>query len=412
MRFTNSLKISVGGLRTNKSRSALTILGIVIGITAIILVMSISQSATDLILAQVQGIGSRTITVEPGREPRGPSEFGAIFTTSLKDREVEAIKNPALVRGVQDVTPTVIGSVTILFRGETKNANLLGTTPSILNVFKIQPEQGSFFTATDVRSRASVVVIGSEVKKELFGPSDAVGEIIKVGIRNFKVIGVFAPLGQKGFFNIDEQVMIPVSTAQQYILGINHYNFILVSAESEAMVERAARDIRLTLRELHNITDPEKDDFHVTTQADIVERVGTITGILTALLVAVAAISLIVGGIGIMNIMLVSVTERTREIGLRKAVGATRKDILTQFLLESVMLTLVGGAVGIVFGAALSFAASIALSHFLEIAWSFSFPVSAAILGFGVAAAVGLVFGIYPARQASLKNPIEALRYE
>ena len=412
MRFTNSLKISVGGLRTNKSRSALTILGIVIGITAIILVMSISQSATDLILAQVQGIGSRTITVEPGREPRGPSEFGAIFTTSLKDREVEAIKNPALVRGVQDVTPTVIGSVTILFRGETKNANLLGTTPSILNVFKIQPEQGSFFTATDVRSRASVVVIGSEVKKELFGPSDAVGEIIKVGIRNFKVIGVFAPLGQKGFFNIDEQVMIPVSTAQQYILGINHYNFILVSAESEAMVERTARDIRLTLRELHNITDPEKDDFHVTTQADIVERVGTITGILTALLVAVAAISLIVGGIGIMNIMLVSVTERTREIGLRKAVGATRKDILTQFLLESVMLTLVGGAVGIVFGAALSFAASIALSHFLGIAWSFSFPVSAAILGFGVAAAVGLVFGIYPARQASLKNPIEALRYE
>jgi len=412
MRFTNSLKISVGGLRTNKSRSALTILGIVIGITAIILVMSVSQSATDLILAQVQGIGSRTITVEPGREPRGPSEFGAIFTTSLKDREVEAIKNPALVRGVQNITPTVIGSATILFRGETKNANILGTTPSILSVFKIQPEKGSFFTATDVRSRASVAVIGSEVKKELFGPSDAVGETIKVGTRNFKVIGVFAPLGQKGFFNIDEQVMVPVSAAQRYLLGISHYNFILVEAESEAVVPRVARDIELTLRELHNITDPEKDDFHVTTQADIVERVGTITGILTALLVAVAAISLVVGGIGIMNIMLVSVTERTREIGLRKAVGATKKDILTQFLLESVMLTLVGGAVGIVFGATLSFATSIALSHFLGIVWLFSFPISAAILGFGVAASVGLVFGIYPARQASLKSPIEALRYE
>lgn len=412
MKFINSLKTSVGGLRTNKSRSALTILGIVIGITAIILVMSVSQGATDLILAQVQGIGSRTITVEPGREPRGPSEFGSIFTTSLKDREVKAIENPALVRGVADIAPTVIGSATILFRGETKNASILGTTPSILSIFEIQPAQGSFFTTIDVRSRASVVVIGSEIKKELFGLSDAVGETIKVGVRNFKVIGVFAPVGQKGFFNIDKQVMVPVSTAQQYLMGISHYNFILVKAESEAVVPRVARDIELTLRELHNITDPEKDDFHVNTQADIAERVGTITGILTALLVAVAAISLIVGGIGIMNIMLVSVSERTREIGLRKAVGATKKDILTQFLLESIMLTLVGGVVGIAFGAVLSFVVSIVLSHFLELSWSFTFPFSAALLGFGVAAAVGLIFGLYPARQASLKNPIEALRYE
>lgn len=412
MNLKNSLKTSLGGIRTNKSRSALTILGIVIGITAIILVMSISQGATNLILAQVQGIGSRTITVEPGREPRGPSEFGAIFTTSLKDREVKAIENPALVRGVEDVTPTVIGSATILFLGETKNAGILGTTPSILNVFEIQPEQGSFFTTTDVRSHTSVAVIGSEVKKELFGPSDAVGKTIKVGTRNFKVIGVFAPLGQKGFFNIDNQVMVPVSTAQQYLFGISHYNFILVTAESEAMVERAARDIRLTLRELHNITDPEKDDFHVTTQADIVERVGVITGILTALLVAVAAISLVVGGIGIMNIMLVSVTERTREIGLRKAVGATNKNILTQFLLEAVFLTLAGGVVGIVFGGLLSFATSIILGRVLNLTWSFTFPISAALLGLGVAASVGLIFGLYPARQASLKSPIEALRYE
>ncbi|MCH8741758.1 ABC transporter permease [Patescibacteria group bacterium] len=412
MNLKNSLKTSLSGIKTNKSRSALTILGIVIGITAIILVMSISQGATNLILAQIQGIGSRTITVEPGREPRGPSEFGAIFTTSLKDREVKAIENPALVRGVEDVTPTVISSATILFRNETKNAGILGTTPSILNIFEIQPGQGSFFTKTDVRSRASVAVIGSEVKKELFGSSDAVGETIKVGTRNFKVIGAFAPLGQKGFFNIDEQVMIPVSTAQQYLLGISHYNFILVSAESEAMVERTARDIKLTLRELHNITDPEKDDFHVTTQADIAERVGTITGILTALLVAVAAISLVVGGIGIMNIMLVSVTERTREIGLRKAVGATNKDILTQFLLEAVFLTLAGGVVGILFGGLLSFATSIILGRVLNLTWSFTFPISAALLGLGVAVFVGLIFGIYPARQASLKSPIEALRYE
>ncbi|MCH7883510.1 ABC transporter permease [Patescibacteria group bacterium] len=408
----DSLKTAIGGLRTNKSRSALTILGIVIGITAIILVMSVSQGATDLILAQVQGIGSRTITVEPGREPRGPSEFGSIFTTSLRDREVKAIKNPALVRGVSEVAPSVISTATILFQGETKNANILGTTPSIADILEIQPEKGSFFTTTDVRSRTSVAIIGSEVKEELFGPSDAVGETIKVGGRNFKVIGVFAPVGQKGFFNIDKQVIIPVSTAQQYLLGISHYNIILVKSESEIMVERTARDIRLTLRELHNITDPEKDDFHVHTQADIAERVGTITGILTALLVSVAAISLVVGGIGIMNIMLVSVTERTREIGLRKALGATEKDIMIQFLLESVFLTLAGGIIGIVFGAILSFATAIILSRFLDLAWTFTFPISAALLGLGIAASVGLIFGLYPARQASLKSPIEALRYE
>lgn len=412
MNLKNSLKTSLSGIRTNKSRSALTILGIVIGITAIILVMSVSQGATNLILAQVQGLGSQTIIVRAGQEPRGPSGFGSIFTTSLKDREVQAIKNPALVRGTTDVAPSVMGSAIVLFGGETKNANLLGTTPSILNLFTIQPEQGSFFTETDVKSRVSVVVIGSEVKKELFGPSDAVGQTVKINNRNFKVVGVFGPVGQVGIFDIDNQIIIPISTAQQYLLGISHYNAILVKSESEAMVERTARDIRVTLRELHNITDPEKDDFFVATQADIAQRIGAITGILSALLVSIAAISLIVGGIGIMNIMLVSVTERTREIGLRKAVGATNKDILTQFLLEAVFLTLAGGVVGIAFGGLLSFATSIILSRVLNLTWSFTFPISAALLGLGVAASVGLIFGLYPARQASLKSPIEALRYE
>jgi len=412
MKLKNTLKTSVRALSTNKSRSALTILGIVVGITAVILVMSVSQGAKNLILAQVQGIGSRTVTVEPGREPRGPSEFGSIFTTSLKDREVEAIKNPALVRGVAEVAPSVIGFETLIFQGETKSTNLLGTTPSFLEILEVNPEKGSFFTRTDVKSRTSVAVLGSEVKKELFGLSDAVGKNIKIGNRNFKVIGVFMPIGQKGFFNLDEQVIIPVSTAQQYLLGTSHYNVILVKSKSETLVERTAQDIRLTLRELHGITDPEKDDFHVHTRADIAERVGTITGILSALLIAVAAISLVVGGIGIMNIMLVSVTERTREIGLRKAIGATKKDILTQFLLEAVMLTLVGGIVGIILGATFSFVTSIILTRILNITWSFTFPVSAAVLGLGVAALVGLVFGLYPARQASLKSPIEALRYE
>jgi ABC-type antimicrobial peptide transport system permease subunit len=277
---------------------------------------------------------------------------------------------------------------------------------------EIQPRYGSFFNEADVAGRTSVAVLGAEVKEELFGDSDAVGETIKYYDRNFKVIGVFDKIGQIGAFDIDSNIIIPVTTANQYLLGNNHYTVIMVRVESEAVVEKAADDIRLTIRELHGITDPAKDDFFVATQADLAERVGTITGILSALLLSVAAISLVVGGIGIMNIMLVSVTERTREIGLRKAVGATTNDILTQFLFESVLLTSAGGVVGISLGAVLSLIVSIVLTNFLAVDWGFAFPINGALIGFGVAALVGLVFGLYPARQASLKSPIEALRYE
>jgi putative ABC transport system permease protein len=412
MTIKNTFKTSVIGLLTHKSRSVLTILGIVIGITAIMLVMALSQGATDLILAQIQGLGSQTIIVRAGAEPQGPSDFASIFTSSLKDREVDALRNPALVRGVVAVAPNVIGSGTALYRGETKNANLLGTTPEILKTLEIQPKYGTFFSQNDVMGRNSVAVLGSEVKEELFSDSNAVGEVIKFYDRNFKVIGVFDKIGQIGGLDIDSNIIVPSTTANQYLLGANHYTFIMIRVQSEAEVERAANDIRLTLRELHGITNPDKDDFFVATQADIAERVGTITGILSALLLSVAAISLVVGGIGIMNIMLVSVTERTREIGLRKAVGATTGDILKQFLFESIILTSTGGLIGVALGAILSIVMSFVLTRILGIDWGISFPIVGAILGFSVSALVGLIFGIYPARQASQKSPIEALRYE
>ena len=412
MTLRNTFKTAIRGLTSHKSRSVLTILGIVIGITAIMIVMAVSQGAEDLILSQIQGLGSQTIIVRAGREPQGPSDFASIFTTSLRDREVAALRNPALVRGVLAVAPNVIGAGTAVYGSETKNASLLGTTPDILQTLEIQPKYGSFFTESDVAGRASVAILGAKVKKDLFGDSDAVGETIKYYDRNFKVVGVFDNIGQIGAFDIDSNIIIPVTTANQYLLGSNHYTVIMVRVESEAVVERAADDIRNTIRELHGITNPDKDDFFVATQADLAARVGTITGILSALLLSVAAISLVVGGIGIMNIMLVSVTERTREIGLRKAVGATTNDILRQFLFESVMLTSVGGLIGISLGALLSFALSIILTHFLEVNWGFTFPINGALVGFGVSALVGLIFGIYPARQASKKSPIEALRYE
>lgn len=276
----------------------------------------------------------------------------------------------------------------------------------------MSPDEGYFFAEEDVKAASPVMILGAKVKKELFGESDAVGEKIRIKGKNFRVIGTIAAKGQVSFFNFDEIVIIPYTAAQQSIFGIKYFHRFVVEAQNEGAISRTVDDIKATLRASHNITDPEKDDFFVETQADLVSRVSTITNILTVLLVSIAAISLVVGGIGIMNIMFVSVTERTREIGLRKAIGAREKDILLQFLLEAMVLTSIGGAIGVILGAFFAFLTSLILSQALGLSWAFVFPVSAAVLGIGVSSFVGLVFGLYPARQASLKDPIEALRFE
>ncbi|MDE1941430.1 MAG: FtsX-like permease family protein, partial [Patescibacteria group bacterium] len=229
---------------------------------------------------------------------------------------------------------------------------------------------------------------------------------------NFKVVGTLPPSGGGSLFNFDSMVIMPYTTAMDYVLGQKYYNRLIIQADSDQNVPVTADDITLTLRESHGITDPSKDDFTVQTQQDLANRLGTITSALTYFLVAVASIALFVGGVGIMNIMLVAVTERTREIGLRKSLGARDGDILKQFLLEAVLLTVIGGVVGILLGASLAYLISIGLSKGLNVSWQFVFPWDGAALGFGVSALIGLVFGGYPARQASRKSPIEALRYE
>ncbi len=400
------------GLAANRSRSLLTLLGIVIGITAIILVMSVGRGAEELILSQIRGLGSRTIIVEPGREPKGPSNFAEVFTDSLKVRDLGSLTNPAKVPGVVGITPNVIQVMTVTVGNESTRTSVIGSADLLVNILGIYPSQGNFFTQGEIRQKASVAVIGAEVKRKLFGASEALGQKIRIKDRTFRVIGLFPEKGQVALFDVDELVVVPYSTAQEYLLGINHFNSIILQAETEAAVPRVVNDIKLTLRENHGIDDPEKDDFHITTQADAAERVGTVTGILTALLTSIAAISLLVGGIGIMNIMLVSVTERTREIGLRKALGATNKDILRQFLLEAILLTGLGGVIGIILGALLALATAFVLSQVVSIGWRFAFPFSGAILGLLVSGLVGLIFGIYPARRAAEKSPIEALRYE
>ncbi len=405
-------KSAVISLGVNKMRSVLTILGIVIGIAAIILVQSIGFGAQELILNQIRSFGSKTIAVEPGREPKGPSDFTSVFLDSLKEVDFKALQNNLDSLGLTSVVPIAFMPVVASREGETQSTTIIGSGPEIERILDISPEEGLFFSEEDVLSRSSVVIIGAEVKKELFGDDEALGEKIRIKNRNYQVVGIFSAKGQIGFLNIDGAILAPHTTVREYVTGNNYYNEFILEVEDEKYIETTKQNVANFLRELHGITDPDKDDFHIMTQDDMVKTVSAITGILSALLVSVAAISLIVGGVGIMNIMLVSVTERTREIGLRKALGATGKNILHQFIFESVLLTLIGGFFGIVFGALFAFLASFILSRFVAQNWSFTFPLSAALVGFLVSFLVGLVFGLYPAKQASQKSPIEALRYE
>ena len=412
MTFKHTFKTAITGLKTNKSRSLLTILGIVIGIAAIIIIMSLGAGAQSYILGQIQGLGSRTIIIIPGRTPKGPSDASQTLSNSLTERDVQALSLKANVPTLQNIVPLVSGPGTGVVGDSIYSLTVFGANEKMADLFSLATSEGNFITASDVSSHAGSAVIGSKVQSELFGGTDAIGQLIKINGTTFRVVGILPQKGSSAIFNFDEAVIVPYTTAQDLIFGIKYYNRIFVQADSEIDIAQTVNDITLTLREDHKITDPSKDDFNIQTQADLAKTIGGVTTALTLFLVAVASIALLVGGIGIMNIMLVSVTERTKEIGLRKALGANNKDILSQFLIESVTLTVLGGAIGIAIGALVSLTLAFLVRTYAGFDWQWSFPWIGAVLGLGTSGIVGLVFGIYPANQAAQKSPMEALRYE
>ena len=381
----------------------MTILGIVIGIASIIAIMSLGDGASALIREQIEGIGSQTIAIEPGREPTSVTDMAMMFSTSLKQKDIDALKIKENVPGLVAVMPEVYGGVTGSYENETYRFTVVGVTELVTSMLDMYPDQGQFFTEDDVKQSASVAVLGSKVKNKLFGADDAIGKKIKIKGINLRIVGVLPSKGSS-MMSFDDMVAVPYTTAQKYILGTKHFNEIIVQADPSIPISQTVSDIKTTLRISHDITDPTKDDFYISTAEDIMNKIGTVMTALTILLACVAAISLVVGGIGIMNIMLVTVTERTREIGLRKAIGAYPRAILIQFLIEAIILSSIGGLAGIGLGALGTFA----ISQF--------FPAQVTIgsisLAFGVSFAVGVIFGVAPARKASQLSPIEALRYE
>lgn len=415
MLLRDAFKTATRSLTHGKMRSILTMLGIVIGIASVIILMSIGQSAQDLILNQVQGIGSNLIFIVPGGSGSGrfsaPASAQGIIITTLTERDAESLRRePSVLSAV----PEVRGQAEIVYGNNDVKVSYDGTTEQYFRVRNMAVGKGSAFSKVDVDSGAHVAVIGPVLATTLFGQNmDPIGKNVRLKNVSFRVVGVLEK-GGTGAFGVDQDnlVLIPLTVGQKELLGINYYSDIVIEADPGYDIAFVKSRVTFALRQNHGISDPNKDDFTIRTQEDALSLLGNITSILTIFLAAIASISLVVGGIGIMNIMLVSVTERTREIGLRKAVGATNRDILEQFLIESVLLTFLGGIIGIAVGAAMVSLIYVILSTFFSIGWVFAFPLSAVILSLIVSGISGIAFGIYPARQAAIKNPIEALRYE
>jgi len=407
MKLNDLFHETYSAITVNKARSSLTILGIVIGIGSVIAMVAIGQGAQNSIESSIQSIGSNLIIVMPGAQ-RGPGfqvSSGRGSAQSLTMEDATAIATG--ISGVQASSPEISRRYQVSAKGLNTNTSVTGVNPSYTEVRNVEIDEGAFISTQNVQGGAKVAVLGPTSRDDLFGAGvSAVGKVIRINSQNFKVIGVTKSKGGSGFTNADDIVYVPISTASKFLSGNEYVSAIYVQATDATGLADVQQQITDLLLTRHKIKDATLADFSTMNQADIVATAGAVTGIFTILLSSIAGISLLVGGIGIMNMMLTTVTERTREIGLRKAIGAKKGDISLQFLAESVMLTFIGGIIGILLGWFISFL----VTTFAGIAASMS--VFSVLLACGVSTGIGIVFGYYPARRAAGLNPIEALRYE
>lgn len=405
MNLRESIEVALEGLVANKMRAALTMLGVIIGVGAVIAMLAIAQGARQQTMQRIQQMGTNVLIVMAGQSRRGAvmGGFGSVQTLTLEDAEAIPSKCPSVTKSV----PEVRQNLQVKYLSQNTNTTVFGTTPDYLPVRDYSVQDGKFFTEQDVAGNRKVAAIGPTTAQNLFGTASPVGKSIRIKGTRFKVVGLMKSKGASGSFSDpDDQIFIPITTAMRRVFGVQNIRGISVQAKTMELMDQASTEVGAAIRKRHRTADGQDDDFIIRNQAEFMEMADETSRVFTMLLAGIASVSLLVGGIGIMNIMLVSVTERTREIGIRKALGARRRDIMLQFLIESLVLSLLGGALGILFGVL----GSMIVGRLTE--WSVSVSLQSVILSFSFAALVGVFFGLYPARQASRLDPIEALRYE
>lgn len=406
MNIFDLIKIAYTALMRNKTRALLTMLGIVIGISSVITMVGVGESSQASINNQVSQMGTNLIMVMRARMRERGVSTGRDNVQSLKIKDCQMIKEKS--QYLSAVSPVFNASAQLINGNYNWSGTIMGGDTDLMSIRKFELETGANFTDDDIRKYAKVALIGRTIVEELFDDGvDPIGKVIRVGTMPVKVVGTLKEKGENQMGEDQDDVLImPYTTVQKRMLGIDYIHMIMASAKSEAVVDKAVEEMEELLRISHKIKAGDVDDFEVRTQAEMLEMMTSISGMMTTLLTAIAAISLIVGGIGIMNIMYVTVTERTKEIGLRMAIGAHSRSILMQFLCESVILSLIGGLIGIVLGLLISYGLSVIQG------WPFIVSTSAVLLSFLVCAATGVFFGWYPAKKASTLDPINALRYE
>jgi len=407
------IKEALRAMSTNKIRSALTVLGIIIGISSVIIILSAGQALQGFVEKELSSFGNNIIQAEvkiPSTNRQSAENAGGmamgITITTLKNDDAVAVSK---LSNIDKVYAGVLGQDIASYQDANKVVNIYGVTSDFIDVDQAEIETGRFFSAEEERTQTQLVILGSGIKKSLFGENDPLGQQIKLGKLKYEVVGVLKERGASLFFNMDDMVIMPLRTLQKKVMGIDHVMYFIGTMKDLTQDSLTKVQIEDLLRERHNIEDPKKDDFAVTTQEEMQAMLGKILGGIQVLLIAIASISLIVGGVGIMNIMYVTVAERTFEIGLRKSLGATKNNILWQFLWEAIFVTLAGGIIGIIIGAVVAEILTLVAKSF-NIDFVFTLPWWSVTIAVSFATFVGLVFGIYPAKKAAILDPIEALR--